>query len=465
LLGTSVLRLAIDSYVPSSAVAVLFVPAVLIAAYLGGAVPAVVIGAIATVMVYYLLALRGELLMGQFVSLGGFVLVAGAIAWLGHLLQRERRRSTEVEKSLLRREAHLQSILDTVPEATVVIETDGTIVNFSAAAIRQFGYSNDEAVGNNASMLMPPPYREQHDGYLARYQRTGERRIMGVDRVVVGRRKDGSTFPMRLAVGEMRLADKTYYTGFIQDLTEHEESAARLHDAQTELARLARLNELGEMASTLAHELNQPLAAIANYSQGSIKLLESVEEEHAVRLRGALGEIAKQSLRAGEIIRRLRSYVSRGESARTDEDIKRIIEEAGALALVGSKEKGIKSVFQFHDGKSEVSVDRVQIGQVLVNLMRNAQEAMRDSPVKELRVQTRQDGERLAVEVADTGSGISPEVAERLFQPFVSSKAGGMGIGLSISRRIVEAHGGQISVRPNESNGTTFRFTLPLAGN
>jgi two-component system, LuxR family, sensor kinase FixL len=162
-----------------------------------------------------------------------------------------------------------------VPDATVAIETDGKIVSFNAAAVRQFGYTADEAIGNNVSMLMPSPYREQHDAYLERYLKTGEKRIIGIDRVVVGRRKDGSTFPMTLAVGEMTSGGQTYFTGFIRDLTERQESAARLEAAQSELARLARLNELGEMASTLAHELNQPLSAIANYVQGSIRLAKS----------------------------------------------------------------------------------------------------------------------------------------------------------------------------------------------
>src|SRR5690606_35600442 len=130
------------------------------------------------------------------------------------------------------------------------------------------------AVGRNVSMLMPSPYQEQHDRYLAHYMSTGEKRIIGVDRVVVGRRKDASTFPMKLSVGEMQSEGKTYFTGFIRDLTERAESEARLIEVQNELARLARLNELGEMASTLAHELNQPLSAITNYVQGCIKLLD-----------------------------------------------------------------------------------------------------------------------------------------------------------------------------------------------
>lgn len=194
-------------------------------------------------------------------------------------------------------------------------------------------------IGQNVRMLMPSPYREQHDGYIGRYLTTGEKRIIGVDRIVVGRRKDGSTFPMTLAVGETRTAEKRYFTGFIRDLTERQESAARLETVQGELARLARLNELGEMASTLAHELNQPLASIANYVQGCVMMLDQVGEEYAVKMRGALTEAAKQSLRAGEIIRHLREFVTRGDTERRPEDLRRLVEEAGAVALMGSRER------------------------------------------------------------------------------------------------------------------------------
>jgi two-component system sensor kinase FixL len=310
-------------------------------------------------------------------------------------------------------------------------------------------------------MLMPSPYREQHDGYIGRYLTTGEKRIIGIDRVVVGRRKDGSTFPMTLAVGETRNADKRYFTGFIRDLTERQESAARLETVQGELARLARLNELGEMASTLAHELNQPLSSIANYVQGCAIMLDHVGEEYAVKMRGALMEAAKQSLRAGDIIRHLREFVTRGDTERRPEDMRRLVEEAGALALMGSRERGVKSHFEFGPGGSLVVVDRVQIQQVLTNLMRNAIEAMKDSEIKELTVTTSEEGDRLFVQVADTGPGISEEVAARLFQPFVTTKAGGMGVGLSISQRIIGSHGGEISVSRNDTGGATFIFSLP----
>jgi two-component system sensor kinase FixL len=366
-------------------------------------------------------------------------------------------------ETLQERDAHLQTIVDTVLDAMVVIDSAGIMQSFNASAVRQFGYTPAEAVGQNVSMLMPTPYREQHDGYVDRYLTTGERRIIGVDRVVVGRRKDGSTFPMKLAVGEVRQGDLIYFTGFIRDLTEREESAAMLDQARGELARLSRLNELGEMASTLAHELNQPLSAIANYVQGSRRMLERMEGDVPATLRGALEETAKQALRAGDIIRHLREFVTRGDTDKAPEDIKHLIEEAGALALVGSRERGVKSVFDFSDVDGLVLADRVQIQQVLVNLMRNAMEAMKDSERKELTVRTRPTSNgRMAVEVEDTGPGIADDIAPTLFQPFVTTKSNGMGIGLSISKRIIESHGGELTVARNHAGGATFAFSLPL---
>ena len=226
---------------------------------------------------------------------------------------------------------------------------------------------------------------------------------------------------------------------------------------------MARLNELGEMASTLAHELNQPLSAIANYVQGCSRLLRDMDEAVAIRMREALNEAAQQALRAGQIIRHLREFVTRGETEKAPEDIRKLVEEAGTLALIGSREHRVQSAFEFSPGAEMVTADRVQIQQVLINLMRNATEAMRDSDRRELVVRTAPGGDgTVVVEVADTGPGISDEIAARLFKPFVTTKPGGMGVGLSISKRIVEAHGGKISVTRNENGGATFRFTLPI---
>ena len=456
-------RYAINDFLPNTAVSLMFIPAVLLSAYLGGLWPALLATVAALAPISYFLSLSSPSWQSAVANLALFLLVGGIIAVLGGVLRTSRLQQMRTLEELSSREAHLQSILDAVPDATVVIDADGIVTSFSRAAVRQFGYEPAEVIGSNVRMLMPQPYHDQHDGYIARYRRTGEKRIIDKDRVVVGRRKDGSTFPMTLAVGEMPAGDQQYFTGFIRDLTERQENAARLDNAQVELARLARLNELGEMASTLAHELNQPLSAVANYIQGCILLLDKVSEEYAVRMRGALSEAAKQAIRAGDIIRHLREFVSRGETERQPEDIRRIVEEAGALALLGSKERGVASRFDFGPGPGIVLADRVQIQQVLTNLMRNAIEAMRETPVKELTVTTREGDGRVVVSVIDTGAGIQEEVASRLFQPFVSSKAGGMGIGLSISRRILLSHGGDISAsRGPDGRGTQFTFHLPI---
>ena len=451
-------RLALHDILENGAVFILFVPAILVASIAGGFGPGLAAVALSVLGALYI-GWFGE---GAWMQIAIFAVVGLAIAWMGEMLHFARRASDRTEQALDAREAHLRSILDTVLDATVVIEPNGAIVSFNAAAIRQFGYAEAEVIGRNVNILMPEPYHHEHDGYIHRYLATGEKRIIGVDRVVVGRRKDGSTFPMKLAVGEMKSAGKTFFTGFIRDLTEREESAARLQEIQGELARLARLNELGEMASTLAHELNQPLAAIANYTQGCVRLLRNMDDAVAVRMKEALEETARQSLRAGGIIRHLREFVLRGETEKAPEDIRKLIEEAGALALVGSRERGVRSVFDFSPGVATVMVDRVQIQQVLINLMRNAMEAMRDSERRELVIRTSSGDEgSVIIEVSDTGPGISDEIAARLFQPFVTSKPGGMGIGLSISRRIVEAHGGELSASRNAEGGATFRFSLP----
>jgi two-component system, LuxR family, sensor kinase FixL len=308
---------------------------------------------------------------------------------------------------------------------------------------------------------MPSPYRENHDGYLERYMRTGERRIIGMGRVVVGERRDGSTFPMELAVGEMHSSNARFFTGFIRDLSERQKTEARLQELQTELVHISRLTAMGEMASALAHELNQPLSAIANYMKGSRRLLEGRSDDDTVMVREAMDKAAEQSLRAGQIIRRLRDFVARGESERRVESLKKLVEEASALALVGAKDRGVRVKFQFDPSTDMVLADKVQIQQVILNLIRNAIEAMEQSERRDLVLSTEaaEDG-MVAIKVSDTGSGIAPEIADQLFQPFITTKPQGMGVGLSISRTIIEAHGGQMNVSPNPGGGTVFCFTL-----
>jgi two-component system sensor kinase FixL len=358
--------------------------------------------------------------------------------------------------------ALLRSILDTVPDAMVVIDSRGIMQSFSAAAERLFGYSAADVCGKNVSLLMPSPYREQHDGYLARYLATGERRIIGIGRVVMGRRKNGSTFPMELSVGEVQQNGHRLFTGFVRDLTERQHTQARLQELQNDLLHVSRVRSMGQMAAALSHELNQPLTATTNYIRAALRLLDGPAPDLG-RIRQALTLASEQTLRSGEIIRRLRAFVARGEVIRQPENIAKLIEEASALALVGAQEGGIEVRLEVDSTLPPAVVDRVQIQQVLINLIRNALEAMEASPKRCLSISTEAWESKVLVAVTDTGSGISPAIETQLFQPFVTTKRDGMGIGLSVCRTIIEAHGGRLWVDPNPGGGSIFRFTIPLA--
>jgi two-component system sensor kinase FixL len=374
-------------------------------------------------------------------------------------------RTSSSEVALQAAEARLRSILRTVPDAMIIIDERGRIESLSSTAERLFGYSMDEVSGRNISEFMPTPHREQHDGYLERYLATGVRHIIGIGRIVVGQRKDGSTFPMHLTIGELRSADRHYFTGFIRDLTDQQMTESRLKELQSEVTHMSRFTALGEMASTLAHEINQPLTAITNYLKGCHRLLASVEGASAATLRDALSKAADQALRAGHIIQRLREFVARGDSERQIESLPKLIEDASTLALIGARENGVAVSFRLDPRADLVLADRIQIQQVLVNLIRNAIEVLADHDgPRHLEVTSlAKSGDMVEVSVADSGPGLAPEVSSHLFQPFITTKQKGMGLGLSICRTIVEAHGGRIWVDATPRGGTVFRFSLRAA--
>ncbi|MBO0737671.1 MAG: PAS domain S-box protein [Alphaproteobacteria bacterium] len=366
--------------------------------------------------------------------------------------------------ALSEREAHLRSILDTIPDGMVVIDERGIIQSFSATAEQMFGFTPEEVCGHNVSVLMPSPYRENHDGYIAHYLATGDRRIIGLGRVVTGQRKDGSTFPIELAVGEVRTEGHRLFTGFVRDLTERQRTLQRLQELQSELSHISRLTEMGQMASALAHEINQPLTAATNYLEAAQLLLSSGSTAAVERTAGAIDNALNQVKRSTQIIRRLREFVRKGDTQQRSENIGRIIEEAAALALIGAKERRVTVRLRPPPQLPDVLIDKVQIQQVVVNLMRNAIEAMEASPRRDLTISAKTiSGGAVEISITDTGPGIAPEVADRLFQPFVTTKAQGMGVGLSICRSIVEAHNGKLWAEPNPEGGTIFHFTIPAA--
>jgi len=362
---------------------------------------------------------------------------------------------------LAEREARLRTIFETAPDSMIVIDDQGIIQDFSRAAEKLFGYRIDEVLGRNVSILMPPPYRDGHDGYLRRYQKTGEKRIIGVGRIVVGKRRDGTVFPMELAVGEMPWQEQKFFAGFIRDLTERRETEKRLQDLQTELLHVGRVSAMAQLASALAHEVNQPLTAIGNYLQAARRFMAVSGVAPEDRVVEALDKAAAQTERAGQVVRTMRAFVKKGDGARRPEELNSTIEEACALAMAGQNDLGITLRLDLASGLPMAMIDKVPVQQVVVNLVRNAAEAMADSPCRELAIRNwLSDDGRLAVEISDSGPGLAPEILAQLFQPFVTTKASGMGMGLSICRSIVNDHGGSIRAQPR-SSGTSFIFDLP----
>ena len=374
------------------------------------------------------------------------------------------------ESTLRSNRALLQTIITTSPDAIITIGTEGLIVSFNSAAESMFGYTQDEVVGKNVKLLMPQPYQDEHDAYLERYQKTGEKRIIGIGREVQGRRKDGTVFPIELAVGEVEIDGQRQFTGFIRDISkrrraEEELSASqeRFNELQSEFTHVSRLSAMGEMASTLAHELNQPLTAMMNYAQAGRRVLQTSESTESARVGTLMTKAVDQAHRAGEIIRRLRSFVSRGETDRMPEDLNDVVEEACALVLVGARSEGVDVTMNLDEHLPPVMIDRVQIQQVIVNLVRNSLDATADQSDRYVAVRTTTGEEDMVqVSISDNGPGLDTAVAERLFQPFNTSKPDGMGIGLSVSRTIIEQHGGRIWASANDGVGTTFNFTLPI---
>ena len=370
------------------------------------------------------------------------------------------------ERRLLASADQFRSILATVPDPMIVIDERGKILSFSAAAERLFGTSEAEVVGTNVSGMMPSPDSERHDGYIRRYLETGEKRIIDTGRVVTGLRRDGTTFPMELAVGQAKTDSGRIFTGFIRDLTEKHFAEARIEELRSDLVHTARVSAMGTMASTLAHELNQPITAVVNYVRGVRNLMqqggpEGPDAEDVGMMIEGLDAATEQGLRAGDIVRRLREFVSRGEVEKTVEELPDLVTEASKLALIDAREKGVEVRFELDPAVTRVLVEKVQTQQVIINLMRNAIEAMADAPERALTVSSApQDPGMIRVTVRDTGPGVAPAIAENLFRAFHSTKSEGMGLGLSICRTIIEANGGRIWMEPGRAGGSAFHFTL-----
>jgi len=356
------------------------------------------------------------------------------------------------------------ALLDAAVDAIIVIDHRGDIETFNSAAEDIFGFSATEVQGKNVSLLMPEPYASEHDAYIHQYIESGKAKIIGIGREVQGKRRDGSVFPIGLSVGEIATGGLPKFVGIIRDITDRKQSEEEMHHARERLSQFGRLSVLGEMAAGLAHELNQPLTAIATYTQACKRLIESGLSDDDEIL-AALKKCDSQAQRAGDVIRRLRQFVQKRETGRQEVSCEELIHDIAGLAEVDTRNNRIPLSFSIDRGLANVMVDAVQIQQVILNLIRNGIDAM---------LGTGQTGEGISVAVTsiendhirmavtDHGSGITEEAEKRIFEPFFTTKTSGLGLGLVICQSIIAAHGGVLSFTKNPSGGTTFYFTLPV---
>lgn len=362
-------------------------------------------------------------------------------------------RSLEVNAVLL------QSILGSLPDALVVIDIENRILLFSKAAEEMFGYEAREVMGRSVSILLPERDRGAHETYMANYRRTGESRVMGHKRRLIGRRKDGTEFPHSLQIAEAFGGGQQMIAGFMHDLSAEEAASAQLELLQRELAHISRVHEMGTLASTIAHELNQPLMAVANIVQTAADILKKGDPANRTALAEALEDAGEETLRAGDILRRLRGFLSRGELEKTLEDPCKLAEDAIYFEAVTARYRNIECQVECTPGMRPILVDRVQIQQVLLNLAKNAIQAVDADGRVLVRVFPGPDHVRFSV--IDTGPGVPADGVGKLFEPFSTTKTAGMGLGLPICRSIIEAHGGKIWYEPTPGGGAAFVFTLP----
>lgn len=376
----------------------------------------------------------------------------------------EHRSEISLEELRQSSDGRFDALLEAIVDAIIVINADGVIEEFSAAATRMFGYEREQVIGQNVSILMPEPYRSNHDDYIANYVRSGDAKIIGLGREVKGLRKDGTIFPIELAVGEVKDNVAPKFVGIIRDISDRKAAELEAREQRERLAHVTRLSTMGEMAAGIAHEVNQPLTAITTYANAGERIL-GAKAPDLESLRSILSKLSAQALRAGEVIRRLRSFVSKREGQYEVLPINAIANETVILAEVDSRHHDVQLRLEPSPDSPRVLVDAIQIQQVILNLIRNAIEAVASAEGANrcvtIRVSELTDTAR--VEIIDQGAGLAAGVYKNLFMPFQTTKDSGMGMGLSISRSIVEAHQGSLSYRKNPSGGAIFYFDLPLA--
>jgi PAS domain S-box-containing protein len=357
---------------------------------------------------------------------------------------------------LVTSETLLRAVVDGSPDAIIAISPTGIIQSINTNGMKMFGYERQDIVGRNISVLMPEPFRGMQDGHAQDYAQTGQAKVIGIGREVEGLRSDGSVVPLGLMITQTTYDNAPLFVGFLRDLSSRREIEARIKQLQGE-----RLSAMGGLAAGLAHELNQPLTAAVTYLETAQLLLDMPPEARPDTIENTLRSAVDEIMRAGHIVKRLREFVTGGEPDKTFLSLHDFINAASELSIPKKERIGVS--LRLNAKNDNVLADRIQIKQVLANLIRNATEAMAPAAERKLSISTSSiEQDMIRVDIADNGSGFQPGVMERLFEPFQTTKSSGMGIGLSISRMIVEAHYGKIWAEPNPKGGAIFSFTLPL---
>jgi two-component system sensor kinase FixL len=362
------------------------------------------------------------------------------------------------------RDERFRLAVEAAPNAMIMVDGDGHIVLLNDQAETVFGYERSELLGRSIELLIPEQVRASHSGHRHDYLQAPSARAMGAGRHLYGRHKDGSEVPVEIGINPIRTAGGRYVLASIVDITQRRRMEAEAVERRNELAHLSRVAMLGELSGALAHELNQPLAAILSNAQAASRFLDSGAVD-LNEVRSILADIAEDDKRAGEVIRRLRGLLKKEDRIQQAPlDLNEVVMEVLKLVRSDVLNRNVVVDMDFAPALPQVLGDRVQLQQVVLNLVVNGCDAMENNPVRDRRLIVRTepvDGNRVEVTVADCGVGIAPDQLERVFEPFVTTKGTGMGLGLAVCRAIVNAHGGRIWATTNPYCGASFHFEVP----